>query len=121
MTAIQNTKFSVTDHIVDKRDFETLAVVIMKGNLDHNLGTLRRCSKLFHRSIVLNIDHRNELAGCVLDGRSNTKCFRDEKLFNIDQHVHIPKHFLKREKGILKVILVVYLFNNSTHRALNFR
>lgn len=92
--------------MVNRRDFETLAVIIMKGDDDQNLGTLRSSSKLFHRSVILNIDQRNELTGCILDSESNSKCFRDTELFKMDHHVQVPEHFSKRDKGTLKVYLL---------------
>lgn len=99
----QETNFSLTDHFIDKHNFEKLAMLIMGGDIDRNAGALRQASRLFHRSILLNVGH--ELTGCVLDVELRVTCSAGAELHGVGQNVEMSPHFMKRERKLFRVRL----------------
>lgn len=97
----QETKFSLNDHFVDKYSFEKLAMLIVKGDINRNSGALRQASRLFHRSIVLNVGH--ELTSCQLNMDLRVECKGGSDLPNIGRNVEISPYFVKRENKLFRV------------------
>lgn len=104
LTGTQEAKISLTDHFIEKRGFERLAMMVMKGNIDQNFGLLQRAlNSLFHLPIVVNIGDGVELTISVLDAENKVKHFNATNVQGLYQKFENAKHFMKLHNQPLKV------------------
>ncbi|XP_062536408.1 uncharacterized protein LOC134205293 [Armigeres subalbatus] len=92
---------SITNHLGGRSHYEKLAMLIMRGDIDRNSGSLRKASTMFQRSIMVNIDP--ELSVCMLNSELTVECFTGGDLHDIARHVEVSGHSTEHEKQTLRV------------------